>query len=382
MSGTRIVDGLPPEAYAVWLTSLAGMTPARLRLLLRRHSPRDAVAVATGDLPDPLFAEHLATKARSAERTTNWQVRWRTALEQYPIEERYEQFLHSGMGVVLHGEDGFPACLTDDPEAPMVLYTRGSLRALDGRRLAVVGTRSATATGLRLATELGRSLAEQGVAIVSGLARGIDAAAHRGALAANAAPPVGVVGSGLDTVYPREHRALWDQVAEQGLLLSERPPGATPLAHSFPERNRVLAALAEIVVVVESRTTGGSLITAREAMKRDIGVMAVPGSIASRASEGTNELLRDGVAAVLLDPTDALIALGLDTRRASTRRFDPRPQPSAEERELLALIGGDAVTLDELVLRSGLPLSETAVLLGRLEVAGRVARSGGWFVAA
>lgn len=382
MSAQDASDGLPPEAFAVALTGLSTMTPARLRLLLRRHEPEAALAAALGHLPDPVFAEHLATKGRTPGRSIDWCDRWREELRATPVAQHYDTFMQSGMGVVLHGAPGYPACLLDDPEAPMVLYYRGSLDAVDGRRLAIVGTRSATATGLRLAGATARALAEQGVRVLSGLARGVDGAAHRGALAVDGGPPIGVVGSGLDTVYPKEHRALWEEVAERGLLLSERPPGATPLAHSFPERNRVIAALSEVVVVIESRTTGGSLITAREAMKRDIGVMAVPGSVASRASEGTNELLRDGLASVLLDPTDALIALGLDTRRASTRRFDPRPQPNNDEQAVLDLVGGDAVTLDELVLRSGLALAEVAVLLGRLEAAGRIARSGGWFVAA
>jgi len=382
VSALANADRLPPEASAVALTGLSTMTPARLRLLLRRHAPHEALAVAVGDLADPVFAEHLTTKGRTPGRSIDWCARWRSELLQHPVEQHYETFLRSGFRVLLHGDDPYPACLLDDPEAPMVLYAAGSLESLERRRVAIVGTRSATATGLRTASSLGRALAEHGVAVISGLARGIDAAAHRGVLAAGSAPPIAVVGSGLDTVYPRENQALWEEVARGGLLLSERPPGATPLAHSFPERNRVIAALSEIVVVIESRSTGGSLITAREAMKRDIGVMAVPGSLSSRASEGTNELLRDGLAAVLLDPTDALIALGLDTRRASARRYDPRPQPSTEERAVLDLVGGDAVTLDELVLRSGLPLAEVAVLLGRLEAAGRIARSGGWFVAA
>jgi DNA processing protein len=262
-----------------------------------------------------------------------------------------------------------------------VLFHRGDLAVLDARRVGIVGTRSATAGGLRLATTLGRELAEHEVRVVSGLARGIDGAAHLGALAVPLGRPVAVVASGLDVVYPREHRSLWDRVAAEGLLLGERPPGSTPQAMSFPERNRILAALSEIVVVVESRSTGGSLLTAREAMRRDIAVMAVPGSLASRASEGTNELLRDGLASVLLDTTDALVALGLDTRRANRRRFDARPAVDATGQQLLDLIGGDAVTLDELVLRTGRSLADVAVCLGHLEAAGRVARSGGWFVA-
>jgi len=163
--------------------------------------------------------------------------------------------------------------------------------------------------------------------------------------------------------------------------LSERPPGSPPIAIAFPARNRILAALSEVLIVVESRATGGSLITAREAMDRDITVMAVPGSVSSRASEGTNDLLRQSNVGPVMDAQDVLIALGLDTRRASRRRFDPRPALTGEDRELFELIGGDAVTLEELALRSCRDLVPVAMSLGRMEAAGWVARSGGWFEA-
>jgi DNA processing protein len=247
--------------------------------------------------------------------------------------------------------------------------------------VAIVGTRSASVTGKRAATEFGLQLAEKGVSVVSGLARGIDGAAHRGALAAKAAPPIGVVAGGLDVVYPREHRDLWEAVASRGVLLSQKPPGTPPHAGSFPERNRILAGVSEAVVVVESRHSGGSLITAHEAHRRDITVLAVPGSVGSRSSEGTNVLLRDGGASMVLDAVDILMAVGLDSRRSQRRRFDPRPRPTADERALLDLLGGDAVGLDDITLRSGRPLGEVAVDLGRLEAAGWVTRSNGWFVA-
>ena len=374
------MNSLPAVATAIALTGLQGMTPARLRLLLRRNEPGTALAVVRGEHSDPVLTEHLRTRGRRDERPTDWFARWRAELERCGVAERYDAFLASGMGVVCWGGPGYPECLLDDPDAPSVLFHRGDLSILDARRVGIVGTRSATAGGLRLATDLGRELAGHGIRVVSGLARGIDGAAHRGALAGQAGRPVAVVASGLDVVYPREHRALWEQVATEGLLLGERPPGASPQAMSFPERNRILAGLCEIVVVVESRSSGGSLITAREALRRDLTVMAVPGSLSSRASEGTNELLRDGLATMLLDTTDVLVALGLDTRRASGRRFDPRPPAAPDEQHLLDLIGADAVTIDELVLRSGLPLTDVAVCLGRLESAGRVERSGGWFV--
>jgi DNA processing protein len=208
----------------------------------------------------------------------------------------------------------------------------------------------------------------------------VDACAHHGALQAGAAP-IGVVACGLDVVYPPEHRTLWHLVATRGLLLSERPPGSAPVAAAFPARNRIIAAASEVVVVVESRVTGGSLLTAKEALARDIAVMAVPGSLSSRASEGTNALLRDGLAAPVLDATDVLVALGLDTRRAQRRRFDPRPALSSEEQRLFDLLGGDAVTLEELALRDGGELVAVAMALGRMEAAGWVCRSGAWFEA-
>ena len=375
------MSGDADDAIAIALTSLSCMTPARLRLLLRRHDPEAALSIVVGDTPDPVFEEHLRTWGRRSDRSIDWFARWRGELERCGVEQRYGAFLASGVSAVRFGECAYPECLVDDPDAPSVLFFRGELSVLDARRVGIVGTRSATAGGLRLANNLGRELAEQGVRVVSGLARGIDGAAHHGALAAPLGRPVAVVASGLDVVYPREHRSLWERVAAEGLLLGERPPGSTPQAMSFPERNRILAALSELVIVVESRSTGGSLITAREAMRRDIAVMAVPGSVASRASEGTNELLRDGLASVLLDTTDALVALGLDTRRANRRRFDPRPAVDEAGQQLLDLIGADAVTIDELVLRSGRGLADVAVSLGHLESAGRVTRSGGWFVA-
>ena len=361
------------RAAAVALASLPAITPHRLRRLLTRHAPAVAVQIVRGEHHDPVLVDLVQIGVEHG---------WAALLEPACVDHAHTTMRAASIDAVVLGEPHYPSSLADDPESPAVLFFRGSLDVLQSRRAGVVGTRSATAGALRVADALGARLSESGVSVVSGLARGIDGAAHRGALRRPGSRPIGVVASGLDVVYPREHHQLWEAVASAGLLLSERPPGATPVAHGFPARNRILAALSEVLVVLESRTTGGSLITAREALKRDITVMALPGSVASRASEGTNQLLRDGVASVVLDPDDVLVALGLDTRRAQGRRFDARPRVSADERALLDLIGADAVTVDELVLRSGRPLVEVATSLGRLEASGHVERSGGWFVAA
>ncbi|NNE12799.1 MAG: DNA-protecting protein DprA, partial [Ilumatobacter sp.] len=226
--------------------------------------------------------------------------------------------------------------------------------------------------------DLGRELAEADVAVVSGLARGIDAAAHRGVRAATAgAPPVAVVGCGLDVPYPKAHRDLWEWVASAGLLVSEWPPGVAPHAWRFPLRNRILAALSEVVVVVESRERGGSLITARLAAERGVDVMAVPGSPRSRASLGTNKLLVDGATPVTA-VDDVLVALGLDHRRAALP-FDPRPVPDARQQLVLDACRVEPSNIDMIVGATGLGVTDVAMAAARLERDGWLVEAAGWF---
>jgi DNA processing protein len=187
-----------------------------------------------------------------------------------------------------------------------------------------------------------------------------------------------VVACGLDVVYPAEHRQLWHDVADHGLLLSEVPPGTTPEAFRFPLRNRILAALAEVVVVVESRVTGGSLVTVEAATRRGIPILAVPGSPRSPAADGTNRLLVDGAVPVI-DVTDVLVALGLSTSRAGPPAAPEREAPTAEDQEILDLFAGEPLDLERVMAASGRPLVDAALALARLEIAGWLAASGGWF---
>ena len=242
----------------------------------------------------------------------------------------------------------------------------------------MVGTRNATRAGRETAFELGRDLAAAGVVVVSGLAKGVDGAAHAGVLRADGAPPAAVVGNGPDEPYPRVHARLWEEVCRRGVLLSEWPPGTVPEPFRFPLRNRILAALSEVLVVVESRERGGSLITAQAAIERSIDVMAVPGSVRNRAAVGTNQLLRDGAAPVT-SVDDVLVALGLDTRRAGTPAYDPRPMPRGIAAAVLERCRRDPCTLEEIVVELGLSLSDAAMTLARLERTGWVQESGGWF---
>jgi DNA processing protein len=360
-----IVDG-----HVAALAGFDLMTVSRLRVLLAHHEPTEAYAVAAGQAsPAPPIARLLTPEVRSA---------WRASANRRRPAEWAERCRAAGVRVVTLRDAEFPVPLRNDPQPPAVLFVRGDLAALDARRVGIVGTRNATGTGRETAAMLGRELADAGVSVVSGLAKGIDGAAHRGALRGRSGRAVAVVGNGLDTPYPRQHAALWDDVASRGLLLSEWPPGTAPEPFRFPLRNRILAALSEVLVVVESRERGGSLITVQAAIERSIDVMAVPGSVRNRAAAGTNQLIRDGAAPVTCSD-DVLVALGLDTRRATPVAYDPRPLPRGVEAAGLDRCRRDPCTLDEVVVDVGLPIAEAAMALAHLERTGWVRQAGGWF---
>jgi len=179
-------------------------------------------------------------------------------------------------------------------------------------------------------------------------------------------------------VYPGEHRDLWSDVATRGVLLAEVPPGTSPEGYRFPLRNRILAALSELVVVVESRAAGGSLVTVEAAARRGIPVLAVPGSPRNVAAEGTNRLIADGATPVL-DVTDVLVALGLSSGRTRRRPGDDRPPPDGDDAVVLALFGDQPLDLQRVQAHSGLAIDDSALALARLEAAGWLIRTGGWF---
>lgn len=351
------------------LLGLPALGPRRLRALLRERRPTE-----------------VEDEIRRGRRITNDSAElhqaWTKALAAGPTDREIESRL-AAMHVTIMGDPDYPESLALDRAAPAALFWRGDITVIDRRRrVALVGTRRATEYGRGAAHDFGRCLASNGVAVVSGLALGVDAAAHRGALAARStrtvAPPIGVVASGLDVVYPRLNSRLWSEVAEQGVLVSESPPGTEPDRFRFPLRNRIIAALAEVLVVVESRATGGSMLTVNEALLRDVPVMSVPGATRSLASEGTNLLLRDG-ALVAASPDDVLAVLGLTPARRDVVR-DLRPVPMGVDREVLAVMSADPMALDD-VVRASAPhsLGAVALALGRLEANGWVVCTDGWF---
>jgi DNA processing protein len=262
------------------------------------------------------------------------------------------------------GDADYPPRLLELPDPPTILYAKGRVELLARPALAVVGSRSATAQGLANAESFARALSDQGLTIVSGLALGIDAAAHTGGLA-GAASSIAVVGTGLDRVYPARNRDLARRLAEEGVLVSEFPLGTPARAANFPRRNRILSGLAQGVLVVEAAIHSGSLITARLAAEQGREVFAVPGSIHSPLSKGCHQLLKQG-AKLVESAQDVLEELGLAGRAAPARKGADAEHP------LLGHLGFDPVDSGTLGARSGLTPQDLAAALLELELAGQV----------
>jgi DNA processing protein len=272
---------------------------------------------------------------------------------------------------VSRGRPGYPPLLAELHDPPARLYMRGGPAEILARpSVAIVGARSCSPYGAQVARELARELAGAGVVVVSGLARGVDGEAHRGALAAGGLT-VAVLGCGIDRDYPRAHADLARRVSENGLVVSEYPPGIEPSPWRFPARNRIVAGLAGATVVVEARSRSGALITADFALELGRDVFAVPGEITSGLSEGTNDLIRQG-AIPLLAAEDVFEAMGIEPQPPA-----PPASISPEADAVWGVLQDGALTLDEISRTTGVGAAEVAVALTELELAGLAAQADG-----
>ena len=356
------------QVAAVALAGLEALGYRRTRLLvahfgspagaadaLRRGRARSVLAPtfqpSHGHLLDPMCTKWSAIDLDGARRTI--------------VERRAH--------VWIEGERRYPVA-DPLPDLPVCIIAEGDRPdALTAPRVAIVGTRSATPHGLADARDLAHTLATAGVTVVSGLAIGIDGAAHAGAVDAGGCT-VGVVATGLDVVYPRRHRRLYDDVRAHGLVLGETGYGIGPTPWRFPVRNRIIAALADVVVVVEATLTGGARITAEHALQYDRAVFAVPGSRRNPAAAGTNALIADG-AFPLTEWDDVLVALGMTP---GARRSEPaRTPPDAQGRAVLAALGGEPASPEQLAARTGFAPEVVALAVARLERTGWVSWAQG-----
>ncbi|MGV2496450.1 DNA-processing protein DprA [Pelagerythrobacter aerophilus] len=296
------------------------------------------------------------------------------------IEREIDAARSVGARYLFHDQPGYPSLLAEIESAPPILIYRGDLTLAERPCVAMVGARNASAAAVKLARDFAAALAEAGFVVVSGLARGIDGAAHRGALPAT----IGVIASGIDIAYPPQHANLQEEIASTGLLLAEQPPGTEPRGSHFPSRNRIIAGLAAGTLVVEAAPKSGSLITARLAGEAGREVMAIPGSPLDARSQGCNQLIRDG--AVLVQAADDVVELlsGFDgTPRSTFREAAPdRGYASddfedAEPADISDLLTTAPVPVDELVRQSGAGPAAVQMALLELEIVGRLQRHAG-----
>jgi DNA processing protein len=321
-----IAFGSPEAILAASSSALARVVPARTVSAIGNGAPPEHLVAAAQWLVDP--ANHVLTLADTA----------------------------------------YPSAWLEIPDPPPVLYAKGRLDLLQRPAVAVVGSRNATPQGITTAKAMAQALADAGLVIVSGLALGIDAAAHEGGLA-GAAGSIAIVGTGLDTVYPARNRGLAHRLAERGLLLSEFALGTPALASNFPRRNRLISGLARGCLVVEAALASGSLITARLANEQGKDVFAVPGSIHSPLSKGCHHLIRQGAKL-----TESALHVLEELKLAPTGRSDPDPAPEpAPHDPLLEQMGYDPCSIDTLANRTGLPVAEITARVTQLEIAGDIA---------
>ena len=352
------------EAFArIRLLRSPNIGPVSFRQLMLRFG--DA-ARALDALPD------LASRGGSAYRPA----------ASSRIEDEIAAVRQAGARYLFHDAADYPALLGELESAPPILIVRGDTAIARRTCVAIVGARNASAAAVKLARDFAAALSDAGLAVVSGLARGIDGAAHCGALY-GAGGTIGVIASGIDIAYPPEHADLQQQVALEGLLIAEQPPGTEPLARHFPSRNRIIAGLAAGTVVVEAAPKSGSLITARLAGEAGREVMAIPGSPLEPRSQGCNQLIRDG--AVLVQSADDVIELvqGFAGTPRSTFRettvdfaFAEAAEPAAPA-DIAGLLTRAPVAVDELIRQSGESPAAVHIALLELELAGRLVRHAG-----
>lgn len=361
---------------ALVLLQLADIGPSAYFKLHQHFGNAVAILDTSADTLRPWLSQAAYQQLRTYQQTPDthpFAQQARRELERLAIEEAK---------LLTLGDPLYPALLAAIPQPPPVLYLKGEMANLDLPQIAVVGSRHPSSGGRANAQDFSRQLAAMGFVITSGLALGVDAAAHAGALASDGRT-IAVMGTGIDTVYPRRHQSLARQILDQGgTLLTEFPLGAAPHASHFPRRNRIISGLSMGVLVVEAAVKSGSLITARYALQQGREVFAIPGSIHNPQSRGCHQLLREGALLVeqVADMHDALQGmLAFKWEEASSAVADEEaaaPALEPEHARVLDALGYDPVSFDDLVERTGMDTGSLLSILTRLELEGRLQQSG------
>jgi len=287
-------------------------------------------------------------------------------------DEEIKAFRAQGIIVIRRGDKEYPQRLENLHQPPQVLYCKGNIELLLRPSVAIVGTRNCTRYGVDVAKRFAKSFADSGLVVISGLCDGIDTAAHSGAGPENT---IAVLGNGVNWFYPRSNKELQEQIAKDGLLVSEYLPNNRGHLYHFPQRNRIVAALANALLIVEADRKSGTMITKNFALDLGIDVFAVPGPVTSFSSRGTNNLIKDAACAIATEPADVLAAFNI------SQKFDDKPnvvvQVTFEEKQILDILGRDEVHIDELVEKTKLPVRKLATLLTSMEMNGIIKKMPG-----
>lgn len=350
------------KRYWVGFTLVKGVGAVRLRALLDYFGDaRSAWNAAPMELSSAGLGPRLVERVVQTRSSVN-------------LDEFMARVEKDGIKIITWDDADYPTHLKEIDQPPPVLYMRGELAGEDDWAVGVVGTRAVSAYGRQITEELAGVLARNGVTVVSGLARGVDAVAHNAALKAGGRT-LAVLGSGVDRIYPPEHRQLAAQVMTSGALISDYPPGTPPDSANFPPRNRIISGLSMAVVVVEAGEVSGSLITAGFAVSQSREVFAVPGPIYAPQSKGTNRLIATG-ARILLNPAEVLEALDL-TRNVERREVRKIMPANSTEAALLGQLGPEPLHVDDIRARLGLPVETITAALTMMELKGMVRQVGG-----
>ncbi len=350
------------KAYWVGFNTVRGIGAVRMRRLLDFFGSAETAWNAP--------AEGLIAAGLPGKVVENFL----TARKSIDLDRLMDTLHQKDVRVFTIEDSDYPRRLREIDQPPPVLYVKGSINVEDDWAVAVVGTRRVTAYGRQVATELAAFLAHNGITVISGLARGVDAIAHQGALKAGGRT-LAVLGSGVDVIYPPEHTKLAMEICAQGALVSDYALGTKPDGVNFPPRNRIISGLSLATIVVEAGETSGALITAEFAVEQGKEVFAVPGSILAPQSEGTNKLIEQG-ARPLLRMSEILDVLKLEKipEKQSSRREFP---VDAVEAKLLAALSQEPVHIDEVCRLTKMPINEVSALLTMLELKGMVSQVGG-----
>jgi len=357
---------MDPKAYWVGFNLVKGIGAVRLQGLLDFYG---SLEVAWQAPADGLRSAGLPRK--TLENLLH--IR-----SQRSLEETWAYIQQRGIQVLTWDDDGYPRHLREIDQPPPVLYVLGALRPEDDWAVAIVGTRRMTVYGRQVANELAAFLAQQGITVVSGLARGVDRIAHEAALQAGGRT-IAVLGSGVDRIYPPEHRKLAEEIAAHGAVISDYGPGTPPESVNFPPRNRIISGLAMATIVVEASQTSGALITASFAANQGREVFAVPGSIYAPQSKGANRLIQDG-AHPLLKFEDILEVLQLNQiqeKQVARTLLQPELSFSADEASLLRILADEPQHVDDICAQSGLSIGHVSATLTLMELKGMVRQVGG-----